>query len=182
MKKIFFVLSLGLSFLFCLTDSQDVFAGASAYVTWVAPITDEGGGALTGLTGYRVYYDTSSHWASSCPTDVGNYININDGGTEEYFFNNNLIAGTTYYFTVVAYDGSGNLSTCGENGGGATEISLTPSYSGDIEGNDQDVDIFDYNILKTNYGTSNAVANINRSGLVDIFDYTILKGDYGSSF
>jgi len=49
MKKIFLNLVLIVSLFFCFANAQDAFADASAYVTWTAPTTDEGGGALTGL-------------------------------------------------------------------------------------------------------------------------------------
>lgn len=182
MKKIFFVFFLCFSITLFFANIANVFADASAYVTWTAPATDEGGGELTGLAGYRVYYDSSSNWASTCPTDAGTYVDVADGETEEYFFNNNLTPGETYYFTVMAYDDSDNLSACAQTVGSATEVSQSVSYSGDIEGDDHDVDIFDYTLLISNYGTSNAAADINRNGAVGIFDYTILKGDYGSSF
>ncbi|HBI33913.1 MAG TPA: hypothetical protein DEA43_03650 [Candidatus Moranbacteria bacterium] len=103
--------------------AKNVKAAGSATVSWTPPTTDEGGGALTGLTGYRVYYDTVSHWASSCPTNVGNFVNITNGATTSYSFNNTLTAGQRYYFAVVAYDASGNLSGCATGANGVTEVS-----------------------------------------------------------
>jgi hypothetical protein len=51
---------------------------------------------------------------------------------------------------------------------------------GDIDGNGK-VDIFDYNILLTNFGQSGTgiQGDINNSGKVDIFDYNILLTNFG---
>ena len=52
--------------------------------------------------------------------------------------------------------------------------------SGDID-KDGDVDIFDYNLLVTNFGSTNCgnVADINGDCKVDIFDYNILIENFG---
>ena len=52
------------------------------------------------------------------------------------------------------------------------------SIQGDLNGSGK-VDIFDYNILVTNFGKS-GVGDINGSGKVDIFDYNILVGQFGA--
>ena len=53
---------------------------------------------------------------------------------------------------------------------------------GDLDGNKK-VDIFDYNILVSNFGKSGSPgwipADINKDGKVDIFDYNILVGNFG---
>ncbi len=55
-------------------------------------------------------------------------------------------------------------------------ISLKP---GDIDG-DNDVDIFDYNILLTNFGkTGNIQGDLDSNSAVDIFDYNILLTNFG---
>ena len=52
---------------------------------------------------------------------------------------------------------------------------------GDIDG-DGDVDIFDYNLLITNFGaTGGNVADIDGDGDVDIFDYNILVTNFGKT-
>ena len=55
-----------------------------------------------------------------------------------------------------------------------------PTLPGDIDG-DNDVDIFDYNILIENFGNTNCgnVADINSDCKVDIFDYNILVENFG---
>jgi len=55
------------------------------------------------------------------------------------------------------------------------------TYAGDLDSNHK-VDIYDYNTLKTNFGTSNSAADINKDGTVNIYDYNILKGNFGLSF
>ncbi len=51
---------------------------------------------------------------------------------------------------------------------------------GDVDGNGK-VDIFDYNILLTNFGKTGAAiqGDLNASGKVDIFDYNILLTNFG---
>lgn len=65
---------------------------------------------------------------------------------------------------------------------GALEYStnIPGSKIGDLN-NDQKVDIFDYNILLTNFGVvgSGVVGDINNSGKVDIFDYNIILTNFG---
>jgi hypothetical protein len=183
-QKIKIAIFAGVIFVTSFVSSQYVSANGSATVSWVAPTTDEGGGALTGLTGYKVYYRaTESTWlgmVGSCVLGLGTSVNVSGGNTTSYFFNNNLTPGTTYYFTVAATDGT-NISNCGITSGGLTEVSKRVTYSGDLNAS-QSVDIFDYNILKGVYGTSNIAGDIDRDSVVGIFDYNILKADYGKSF
>src|SRR3989344_1441139 len=52
---------------------------------------------------------------------------------------------------------------------------------GDLDA-DGDVDIFDYNILTSNFGaTGSNVADIDGDGDVDIFDYNILVENFGKT-
>jgi hypothetical protein len=59
-------------------------------------------------------------------------------------------------------------------------VSPSPVKPGDIDGNNK-VDIFDYNILLTNFGQtgSGIQGDLNGSGKVDIFDYNILLTNFG---
>lgn len=59
-------------------------------------------------------------------------------------------------------------------------VSPSPLTTGDIDGNNK-VDIFDYNILLTNFGKSGSgiQGDIDSSGKVDIFDYNILLTNFG---
>jgi hypothetical protein len=162
-----------------------VFAAGSATVSWTPPTTDEGGGTLTGLAGYRVYYDTSSHWADTCPLDAGTYVDVPDGAATSKLINNILTAGQTYYFTVVAYDeeSTPNISGCATGTGGVTEVSKQISYSGDVNPTkDCTVDNLDYTVLHAYYGTSNNTADINKDGTVDNLDYAYIHSDYNHSF
>ncbi len=58
--------------------------------------------------------------------------------------------------------------------------SPTPLKQGDLDGNGK-VDIFDYNIILTNYGKtgSGIQGDIDGNGKVDIFDYNILLTNFG---
>jgi hypothetical protein len=62
---------------------------------------------------------------------------------------------------------------------GADERGANPT--GDID-HDGDVDIFDYNLLKNNFGQSDCgnAADIDFNCRVDIFDYNILKDNFGA--
>jgi hypothetical protein len=188
MKKIKF---LAIVFPICLlafSFGNKILAAGSATVSWSAPTTDQGGGALTGLAGYRVYYDTASRWASSCSLAVGSYVNVSGGSSESYFFNNSLTPGQTYYFTVVAYDDAtpANVGTCASDGTD-TEVSKVVTYSGDINAvPDHQVNSSDFTILADDYGESicgpSNKADINRDCHVNSSDFTILADDYGESF
>jgi uncharacterized protein YceK len=71
----------------------------SAVVTWDAPTINDDGTPLTDLSGYKVYYGTSSGNYEQT-IDVGNYTSIEiDSLTDG-----------TWFFSVKAYDSSGNES------------------------------------------------------------------------
>jgi len=162
------------------TFAGKALANGNATVSWVAPTTDEGGGALTGLNGYRVYYSTA---AISCTNLPSTFRDVPGGTVLRYTFNGTayLTPGSTYNFAVVAYDDSGNLSGCATGSGGVTTVSKLVSYAGDLN-NDHSVNILDYNILKAYFGTSNVAGDVNRDGTVSIFDYNTLKADFSRSF
>lgn len=159
---------------------NNVWAAGSATVSWIPPTTDQGGGALTGLAGYKIYYDTSSHWASSCPTDVGTIIDVPSSTATSSRLMNILTPGQTYYFAVMAYDQDNNLSTCATTGA-ATEVSKLISYSADFN-TDHTVNALDYSILHSFFGSSNSTADINKDNTVNSLDFSILHADYGLSF
>lgn len=71
----------------------------SVQLSWTAPTTNSDATPLTDLTGYRVYYGTSTGTYTQ-NIDVGNVTTYNLTG----------LALGTYYFTVRAYDNDGNLS------------------------------------------------------------------------
>ncbi|KKP98046.1 MAG: hypothetical protein US25_C0013G0003 [Candidatus Moranbacteria bacterium GW2011_GWE1_36_7] len=165
----------------------NVQAAASAVVSWTPPTTDEGGGALTGLSGYKVYYNTVSTWLNvlgSCSeglgTPVSTSVDVPGAGVSSYRFSNNLVAGQTYYFTVAAYDNAStpNFSKCATTTVGALkEVSKRLSYSGDIN-NDWVVNGGDITTMIGVYLTNNATADINKDGVVNGGDVTILAQDY----
>lgn len=183
-QKIKIAILVGVIFVTSFVSLQRASANGSATVSWVAPTTDQGGGTLTGLTGYKVYYRAAtSTWlgmVGTCMLGLGTSVDVSGGNTTSYFFKNNLTPGTTYYFTVAAIDGA-STSNCGITSGGLTEVSKRVTYSGDLNVS-QSVDIFDYNILKGSYGNSTGAGDVDKDGVVGIFDYNILKADYGKSF
>ena len=69
-------------------------------VTWNAPLVDDDGGELTGLSGYQVFRSqgTTDSFVQVAAVSEPRYA---DAGLEE---------STTYYYTVSAVDGSGNES------------------------------------------------------------------------
>jgi hypothetical protein len=58
--------------------------------------------------------------------------------------------------------------------------SPSPAKSGDLDGNNT-VDIFDYNLLLTNFGRTgaNIPGDADSNGKVDIFDYNIVLTNFG---
>ncbi len=76
-----------------------LFAG-DATLSWDAPTTNTDGSPLTDLSGFNVYYGTSS----------GSYSQSTDVGNVTTYQVTNLTGGLTYYFAVTAYDTSGNES------------------------------------------------------------------------
>ena len=180
-QKIKLAVFICVGILLCNVAVKNAQAGASATVSWTPPTTDEGGGAMTGLTGYKVYYRSgTSTWlgmSGTCLLGAGTSVDVPGGSSTSYFFNNNLTPGNTYYFTVAATDGI-NTSACGKTAGNATEVSKRVSYSADING-DFIVDYQDYGTFHQYYGTSNSSADFNKDGSANYLDYGILHADYG---
>lgn len=77
-----------------------IVTGGAASLSWTAPATNSDGTPLNDLTGYRIYYGTSS----------GQYSNSVDVGTFTSSVISGLTVGETYYFVVTAYDTAGNES------------------------------------------------------------------------
>lgn len=162
-KKTYFLISV---FVFSAVSlaavSQQALAYGGATVSWEAPELDEGGGDLTGLDGYRVYYSSSeidcAGWDAASVSerlaDEGtgillpeDYVNVTDEATLSYAFGGttDLTPGTTYNFAVVAYDDASpvNLSKCAVTPGSATYVSKDVTYAADIDVNEC-VDYRDY--------------------------------------
>lgn len=70
-------------------------------ITWIAVTTDTGGGALTGLTGYKVYHGTS-------PGVYDEPIIVLEPTVTKAF--TGLYDWSPHYFAVSAYDPDGNES------------------------------------------------------------------------
>ncbi|EKE02439.1 MAG: hypothetical protein ACD_20C00388G0003 [uncultured bacterium] len=181
MKLVLFICTAFFGSIFLVNKVQ---AAASATLSWVPPTTDEGGGALTGLTGYKIYYNTTSTWlnflnACLLPDPVGSSIGIDvaGGSTSSYRFSNNLTPGQTYYFAVAAYDDSDNVSKCATSSGGLTEVSKRVSYSGDIN-KDWVVNGGDITTLAGVYFTNDSESDVNKDGAVNGGDVTVVAEDY----
>jgi hypothetical protein len=43
------------------------------------------------------------------------------------------------------------------------------------------VNVIDFGVLKTNYGTTNAAGDVNSDGQVNVLDFGILHSEYGQS-
>lgn len=177
----FTVIFSGIFFVFAFADN--ILAAGSATVSWTAPTTDEGGGALTGLAGYRVYYSTTSQWTDTCPVDAGSYATVSDPETESKTFVD-LTVGQTYFFTVMAYDDDDNLSGCAVTEGDATEVSKPiVYYNGDLDINGH-VNSNDFTLLADHYGEDSCgpteSSDINRDCHVNSNDFTLLAEDYGN--
>jgi len=78
--------------------ASNKYSGSVA-LSWYAPTKNEDGSHLTDLSGYKIYYGTTSRNYTQY-VDTGNVTAVNIG---------NLAPGT-YYFALVAYDNAGNES------------------------------------------------------------------------
>jgi hypothetical protein len=102
--------------------SLNVSAACASVVTlsWDAPNTNADGTPLTDLSGYKIYYGTSSHNYSTA-IDVGNVTEYMVGNLE------NVVV---YYFAVTAYDTSGNESEYSNEVKNITKCRLTIKKEG----------------------------------------------------
>ncbi len=73
----------------------------TAVLSWTAPTQNVDGSALTNLTGYRVYWGTSSRNYTQNAT-------VNGAGTTSY---TTSLSPGTWYFAISAVDGTGAEST-----------------------------------------------------------------------
>ena len=82
------------------TTNVDVTAGNSvATVSWTAPTQNTDDSALTDLSGFKIYYGTST-------SSLSNSVTITNPSVTSYVFDN-LTSGITVYFAVVAYNSTG---------------------------------------------------------------------------
>ena len=75
-------------------------SAATIALSWDPPVSNNDGTPYTNLSGYKIYYGTSS----------GNYSQSIDVGNVVTYTLNNLSDGVTYYFVTTAYDTS-NVET-----------------------------------------------------------------------
>lgn len=93
------IFSLSILLTIILLNASVLLAG-DATLSWDAPTTNEDGTPLTDLSGYKIYYGTSS----------GNYSQSIDVGNITTYTVGNLTEGVTYFFVATAYDTSANES------------------------------------------------------------------------
>lgn len=98
-KKLFICITLVLTIIL-YGIFNPLYAG-EAILSWTPPTTNADGTTLTDLTGYKVYYGTST----------GTYNSILDVGNASTTSVINLTEKVTYYFTVTAYNSVGNESS-----------------------------------------------------------------------
>ncbi|NTW27108.1 MAG: hypothetical protein HGA36_02170 [Candidatus Moranbacteria bacterium] len=176
-------------------DARADYGGAT--VSWVAPTLDEGGGALTGLTGYRVYYSAAAidctNWDAADQAtrlaDAGTllpatYKTVSGGGVLKYTFSNttSLTPGLTYNFVVVAYDASTNLSKCATTGS-ATYVSKAVTFAADLN-NDKAVNGGDFSLFRQDYGvvTPSHQSDFNGDDIVNGGDLSLFRQDYSKFY
>ncbi|MBP7653669.1 right-handed parallel beta-helix repeat-containing protein, partial [Candidatus Dependentiae bacterium] len=86
--------------------SSDTSVLKQVTLRWTKPVLDENGGALTGLTGYRIYRAGASQCRANGDTDnwelffIFSTENVNDTEYTDTGFN----ATGTYYYRIVAFD------------------------------------------------------------------------------
>jgi Putative Ig domain len=80
---------------------NQVSSGA-ATLSWTPPMQNTDGTSLTNLSGYRIYYGTSS-------AALTQMVQVNTVGVSSYVIDN--LAPSTYYFAVRAYTSSGTESS-----------------------------------------------------------------------
>ncbi|MGB3073355.1 MAG: hypothetical protein WBB68_03805, partial [Candidatus Moraniibacteriota bacterium] len=87
---------------------------------------------------------------------------------------NTLSPGTYASCTLFITDASSNSSNT------LSIASFVVTYASDLN-LDRTVNVIDFGVLKTNYGTTNAAGDINSDGQVNVLDFGVLHGQYGSS-
>lgn len=90
------------------------------------------------------------------------------------------VAGVLIVLSVLAINPSRN-SLLGSLSANDSAFAASPYNAGDADG-DLDVDIFDYNILLTNFGRAYNDADFEANGIVDIFDFNALLTNFGKKY
>ena len=156
-------------------------AGAASGNTTVAFT----GGTLVGTVGLQ--YRTAS---SAYPTVIT--VEFKSGATVVYATTVNLMAASstftvtdvpvgTWDVRVKNFHTLANAKTgVAITSGGVTSVNMGTLLEGDAS-NDNLIDISDYSLLRSLFGTNDARADFNQDGNVDIVDYSILRTNFGQS-
>jgi hypothetical protein len=87
---------------------------------------------------------------------------------------NTLTPGTYASCTLFVTDTSSNPSNT------LNIASFVVTYASDLN-LDRSVNVIDFGVLKTNYGTANAAGDVNSDGQVNVLDFGVLHGEYGQT-
>ncbi|MEI8103840.1 MAG: Ig-like domain-containing protein [Candidatus Moraniibacteriota bacterium] len=87
---------------------------------------------------------------------------------------NTLARGVHSNCSLIVTDSSSNPSSP------LSVSSFVVTYASDLN-QDRSVDILDYGLLHSNYGTANAAGDINFDGTVNVLDYGVLHAEYGGT-
>lgn len=155
--------------------TPSVSAG-QAILSWDPPTTNADGSPLTDLSGYRIYYGTSSG-VYVMTLDVGSVINSTI---------NNLTDGEIYYFAVTAYDLSGNESDF-SNEISKSILGIPPgNIDAATPASVNRVDGYDLISLELAWGSTplsaqwNPLADLNGDGIIGQSDLNILIQHFGA--
>lgn len=112
----------------------------------------------TGVTGYKVYYGTSSRsYVAPVIVPYQNFATVTG------------LPSGTYYFAVTAFDASGNESAY------STEISTTiAGYNKCDLNQDGSVNSLDLQLMINSIVNKTSIGDVNNSGISDIIDLQIL--------
>jgi len=83
---------------FSITVAAPASSGGAATLSWTAPTTNTNGTTLTNLSGYSIYYGTSS-------SALTRTVSLNSAGMTSYVVSD--LAPATYYFAISAVNSSG---------------------------------------------------------------------------
>jgi chitodextrinase len=133
-------------------------------LSWGAS-SDTGG---SGLAGYKIYRNNNFIASTTQLTYTDIALNSN----------------TAYSYKVASYDNAGNTSAQSSALSVTTASNSTPppdtTPKADFN-SDNIVNIFDFSIFLSHYGTSYTPCDLNKDGTVNILDFSIFLGKWGSS-
>jgi chitodextrinase len=127
--------------------------------------SDTGG---SGLAGYKIYRNN----------------NFVASTTQLTYTDTNLNANTAYSYKVASYDNAGNTSAQTSALSVTTSSNSTPPPDSTPKADfnsDNIVNIFDFSIFLSHYGTSYTPCDLNTDGTVNILDFSIFLTKWGTS-